>query len=36
MNIYTENGLTRCINLCVGLFTVFMVVMAALALGATF
>lgn len=36
MNIYTEKGLTRFINLCAGCFAVFMVVMAILAARATF
>lgn len=36
MNIYTEKGLTRFINLCVSLFAGFIVTMAVLALKATF
>lgn len=36
MNIYTEKGLERWCVFCYGLFAVFMVVMAVLALGATF
>lgn len=36
MNIYTDKGLTRYINLCAGLLAVFMVVMAVMALTATF
>ena len=36
MNIYNEKGLTRWCLFCYGLFAVFMVVMAALALNATF
>ncbi len=35
MNIYTNKGLTRYINLCAGLLAVFMVVMAVMALTAT-
>lgn len=35
MNIYTDKGLTRYINLCVGLLAVFMVVMAVMSLAAT-
>jgi hypothetical protein len=35
MNIYTDKGLTRYINLCVGLLAVFMVVMAVMSLTAT-
>ena len=36
MNIYTEKGLTRLINLCAGMFAAFIVVMAVLALRETF
>lgn len=36
MNIYTEKGLTRYINLLVGAFAVFIVTMAVMALWATF
>jgi hypothetical protein len=36
MNIYTDKGLTRYINLCVGLLAVFMVAMAVMSLTATF
>lgn len=36
MNIYTEKGLTRFINLCAGCFALFSVVMAALVLCETF
>ena len=35
MNIYTNKGLTRYINLCAGLLAVFMVVMAVMSLTAT-
>lgn len=36
MNIYTEKGLVRFLNLCAGCFALFCVVMAILALHATF
>ena len=36
MNIYTDKGLTRYINLCAGLLAVFMIAMAILALKSTF
>lgn len=36
MNIYTKKGLERWCLFCYGLFALFMVIMAALLVGATF